>query len=179
VILVKKKDVSWRRCVDYRALNKTTIPDKYSIPIVDELLGELHGATIISKINLKSGYHQIRVHENDVLVFFDDILIYSSNVSAHHDHLKQVLFVLVDNCFVANRTKCQFGCPQVEYLGHVISRQGVAVDLGKVQCILDWLVPKNIKGVCGFLGLTGYYRKFVKDGKIAKPLTELTKDNFL
>lgn len=107
-------------------------------------------------------------------------MIYSSSVSAHHDHLKQVLFVLVDCCFVANKAKCQFGCPQIDNLGHMISEQGMVVDHGKVHCILDWLVPKIVKGAHGFLGLTGYYRKFVKDyGKIAQPLTKLTKkDSF-
>ncbi|PNX88864.1 hypothetical protein L195_g044978, partial [Trifolium pratense] len=125
VILVKKKDKSWRMCVDYRALNKATIPDKYPIPIVDELLDELYGATIFSKIDLKSGH--------------------------------------------------------IDYLGHIISDEGVAVDPKKVKCILEWPVPKTVKGVRGFLGLTGYYRKFIKDyGKVAKPLTELTKkDNFI
>ncbi|MCH87949.1 enzymatic polyprotein, partial [Trifolium medium] len=125
VILVKKKDKSWRMCVDYRALNKATIPDKYPIPIVDELLDELYGATIFSKIDLKSGH--------------------------------------------------------IDYLGHIISGEGVAVDPEKVKCILEWPVPKTVKGVRGFLGLTGYYRKFIKDyGKMAKPLTELTKkDNFI
>ncbi|KAI5426518.1 hypothetical protein KIW84_032089 [Lathyrus oleraceus] len=91
-----------------------------------------------------------------------------------------VLSVLLENCFIANQAKCKFGCKQIDYLGHIISGKGVAVDPAKVRCILDWPEPKNVKGVRGFLGLTGYYRKFIKDyGKVAKPLTELTKkDNF-
>ncbi|PNX99328.1 retrotransposon-related protein [Trifolium pratense] len=132
VILVKKKDKSWRMCVDYRALNKATIPD-------------------------------------------------NKNVSEHQKHLHQVLSILLTNCFVANQAKCKFGCEQIEYLGHIISGAGVSVDPDKVKCMLEWPEPKSVKGVRGFLGLTGYYRKFIKDyGKLAKPLTELTKkDNFV
>jgi hypothetical protein len=115
-----------------------------------------------------------------VFVFFDDILVYSKNEEEHMQHLKLVLEVLCTHNFVANQSKCKFGCAAIDYLGHIISGEGVAVDPEKVRCIMEWPKPKNVKGVRGFLGLTGYYRKFVKDyGKIARPLTDLTKkDNF-
>ncbi|GAU25040.1 hypothetical protein TSUD_155140 [Trifolium subterraneum] len=111
-----------------------------------------------------------------VLVFFDDILIYSQDWKSHMKHLKEVLELLSVHKLVVNKKKCSFAQQSVEYLGHVVTGNGVVVDPSKVVGVLQWPQPRNVKGVIGFLGLTGYYRKFIKDyGKIAKPLTELTK----
>ncbi|XP_058757922.1 uncharacterized protein LOC131631166 [Vicia villosa] len=222
VLLVKKKDGTWRFCVDYRALNAVTIKDRFPIPTIDELLDELGSATIFTKIDLCSGYHQIRVASKDtyktafrtfdghyeflvmpfgltnapstfqsamndllrpylrrfVLVFFDDILIYSTSFSDHIKHLQVVFQLMKDNCFFLKLSKCVFAAKQIDFLGHVISAGGVAPDAEKVKAILDWPLPRSLSALRGFLGLTGFYRRFVHNYvTLAAPLTDLLRSN--
>jgi len=115
-----------------------------------------------------------------VLVFFDDILVYSSSFEEHLSHLRQVLQLLAQDKWQVKLSKCSFAQQQLAYLGHIISGQGVATDPAKISAIVDWPVPPSIKELRSFLGLAGYYRKFVKHfAVIAKPLTSLLKKQVL
>jgi hypothetical protein len=207
VLLVKKKDGSWRFGVDYRHLNAITVKNKYPLPIVDELLDELHGSRWFSKLDMKSGYHQIRIYPEDehktafrthrghwefkvmpfgltnapatfqaamnsifepllrksVLIFMDDILVFSQTLQQYKQHLQEVFDILQQNNLLIKASKCSFAQQQVEYLGHIISAEGVATSPDKVHAIKLWSTPENAKQLRSFLGLAGYYRKFIKD----------------
>lgn len=224
VLLVKKKDNSWRFCVDYRHLNALTLKSKYPVPIIDELLDELFGAAWFSILDLRAGFHQILLKDGEahktafqthvghyefrvmafgltgapgtfqramnhtlapllrkcVLVFFDDILIYSATLTDHVRHLQQVFELLDRAQWKVKMSKCSFAQNKVSYLGHVVSSQGVATDPTKVQAVADWPTPTCLKELRSFLGLAGYYRKFIRHfGVICKPLTVLLKKGSL
>ncbi|KAL0541249.1 hypothetical protein IC582_021291 [Cucumis melo] len=205
VLFVKKKDGSMRLCIDYRELNKVTVKNRYPLPRIDDLFDQLQGATVFSKIDLRSGYHQLRIKDEDVpktafrsryghyefivmsfgltnapavfmdlmnrvfrefldtfvIVFIDDILIYSKTEAEHEEHLRMVLQTLRDNKLYAKFSKCEFWLKQVSFLGHVVSKAGVSVDPAKIEAVTGWTRPSTVSEVRSFLGLAGYYRRFV------------------
>ncbi|KAD5318298.1 hypothetical protein E3N88_18244 [Mikania micrantha] len=180
---LKKKDGSWRFCVDYRKLNEATVKNRYPIPLIEELLDELGKATVFSKLDLRSGYHQIRMHTDDIdkTAFRTHQELFDTDMASHLLDLREVLSIMRSNKLMAKCSKCTFGGSQVEYLGHLISQQGVSTDVKKIEAVVQWPIPQNLKQLRGFLGLAGYYKRFIKSfGSIAKPLTELLKkDSFI
>ena len=220
VLFVKKKDGTFRTCIDYRELNKVTIKNKYPLPRIDDLFDQLKGASVFSNIGLRSGYHQLRVKDDDitktafrtcyghyeftvmpfgltnaptafmdlmnrifrkhldkfVIVFIDDILIYSKNQEEHEEHLKLTLQILREHQLYAKFSKCEFWLSKVHFLGHVVSAEGISVDPAKIEAVINWKAPRSVTEVRSFLGLAGYYRRFVEGfSKIAAPLTALTR----
>ncbi|KAL4559834.1 hypothetical protein LXL04_031980 [Taraxacum kok-saghyz] len=206
-------------CIDYRELNKLTIKNRYPLPRIDDLLDQLQGASCFSKIDLRSGYHQLRVREEDipktafrtryghyeftvmpfgltnapaafmdlmnrvfkpyldrfVIVFIDDILIYSKTRADHARHLRLALQMLQGNRLYAKLSKCEFWINEVQFLGHIVNDKGILVDPAKVEAVKNWKTPRTPTEIRSFLGLAGYYRRFIPNfSKIALPLTSLT-----
>ncbi|GJX11922.1 reverse transcriptase domain-containing protein [Tanacetum coccineum] len=193
ILFVKKKDESFRMCIDYRELNKLTVKNRYPLPRIDDLFDQLQGSSIYSKIDLRSGYHQLRVREEDIpktdfktryghyefqfmIVFIDDILIYSRDEKEHKEHLKTILELLKKEELYAKFSKCEFWIHTVKFLGHVIDSSGIHVDPTKIEAVKNWASPTTPSEIHQFLGLAGYYRRFIEGfSKIAKPMTELTQ----
>ncbi|GJX73646.1 putative reverse transcriptase domain-containing protein [Tanacetum coccineum] len=200
ILFVKKKDVSFRMCIDYHELNKLTMKNQYPLPRIDDLFDQLQGSRVYSKIDLRSGYHQLRVQEEDIpktafrtryghyefqvmpfgptnapavvidlmnrackpyldkfmIVFIDDILIYSKNKKEHEEHLKLILRLLKKEELYAKFSKCEFWLSKVQFLGHVIDSEGIHIDPTKIESIKDWASPKTPTEIRQFLGLAGY-----------------------
>ncbi|XP_056695508.1 uncharacterized protein [Spinacia oleracea] len=173
VLFVKKKDGTLRLCIDYRELNNATVKNKYPLPRIDDLFDQLKGAGIFSKIDLRSGYHQVRIVDQDIP---KTAFRTRYDREEHEGHLRTILQTLRDSQLYAKFSKCEFWLEKVSFLGHFISKEGVSVDPAKIKAVSEWVAPKNVTEVRSFLGLARYYRRFVKDfSKVARPMTNLMK----
>ncbi|GJV04689.1 putative reverse transcriptase domain-containing protein [Tanacetum coccineum] len=203
VLFVKKKDDSFRMCIDYRELNKLTVKNRYLLARINDLFNQLQGSRLYSKIYLRSGYHQLRVRDEDipktafrtryghyefqvipfgltnalvvfmdlmnrvcrpyldkfVIVFIDDILIYSKTKEEHDAHLRQILELIKKEELYAKFSKCDFWVSKVQFLGHVIDSEGIHVDPAKIESIKDWEPPKTPTKILQFLGLFNWGEK--------------------
>nr|GEU36278.1 putative reverse transcriptase domain-containing protein [Tanacetum cinerariifolium] len=222
VLFVKKKDRSFRMCIDYQELNKLIVKHRYPLPRIDDLFDQLQDSNVYSKIDLRSCYHQLRVRDADfpktafrtrygrykfqvmpfgltkapavfmdllnrvckpyldkfMIVFIDDILIYSRNKEEHANHLRIILELLRKEKLYAKFSKCDFWISIVQFLGHLIDSQGLHADPAKIEAVKNWASPTTPIEIRQFLGLAGYYQRFIKDfSKITKSLTELTQKN--
>nr|GEW93299.1 putative reverse transcriptase domain-containing protein [Tanacetum cinerariifolium] len=222
VLFVKKKDGSFKMCIDYRELNKLIVKNRYPLLRINDLFDQLQGSSVYSKIDLRSGYHQLCIKEEDnpittfrtryghfefqvmpfgltnapavfmdlmnrvckpyldkfVIVFIDDILVYSKDVEEHEKHLKIILELLKKERLYAKFSKCDFWLDSIQFLGHVIDHSGVHVDPAKTKAIKSLAAPMTPTEVRKFLGLAGYYRRFIEGFYlISKPLIKLTQKN--
>lgn len=221
-LLIPKKDKTWRMCVDSRAINKITTRYRFPIPRLDDLLDQIGKASIFTKLDLKSGYHQIRIRPGDewktafktreglfewlvmpfglsnapstfmrvmnqalrpfigkfVVVYFDDILIFSNTLQDHLSHLRDVLVALRREKLYVAQHKCEFGVSQVLFLGYVISAAGLRVDPQKVAAVASWPTPTTVTEVRSFHGLASFYRRFVYNfSAIMAPITDCMKNS--
>ena len=220
VLLVKKKEGTWRMCINYRRLNKVTIKNSYPLPRADDLIDRLQGARYFTKLDLRTGYHQIRISEDDVpktafrtryghyeflvmpfgltnapatfqqemndifreqlgkfvVIFLDDILVYSRTLQEHARHVRFVLETLRDKQFYAKISKCEFFKKSITYLGHLITERGVEIDPSRIEKIKLWPTLRNIREVRSFLGFVGFLRKSLRNySQLTTPFTNLLK----
>ncbi|CAH9095580.1 unnamed protein product [Cuscuta europaea] len=220
VLFQKKHDGTLRMCVDYRALNKVTIKNRYPIPLIADLFDRLGGAKIYTKMDLQKGYYQVRIAEGDepktacvtrygsfewlvmpfgltnapatfctlmnkifqpyldrfVVVYLDDIVVYSNSMEEHVEHLRIIFQVLRENELYVKKEKCMFATEEVHFLGHVIGHGKLMMDMGKIRAIVEWEAPTKVTELRSFLGLINYYRRFIEGySKRAAPLTDLLK----
>jgi len=222
ILFVSKKDGTLRMCVDYRALNKLTVKNRFPLPRIDDLLESLSGASYFTAIDLASGYHQIPIRSSDVpktafrtpmghfqwkvmpfglcnapatfqhamnnvfgnrigkyvLVYMDDILIYSPSKEDHIKHLDDVLGLLAEHNYYVKKKKCEFFKTEVKFLGHVVGKEGLRVDPDKINVVKTWARPKDKSEIRSLLGFGNYFRRFIFHySELVRPLTDLTKAN--
>nr|GEW30586.1 putative reverse transcriptase domain-containing protein [Tanacetum cinerariifolium] len=163
VLFVKKKDGSFRMCIDYRELSKLSVKNRHPLPRIDDLFDQLQGLKVYSKINLRSGYHQFRVREEDIpKTTFRTRYGHYESKKEDEGHLKMILKLLKEEELYAKFSKCEFWQSKVKFLGHVIDSEGIYIDPVKIEAIKDWESPKTPTEIRQFLGLAGYYRQFIK-----------------
>nr|GEX62307.1 putative reverse transcriptase domain-containing protein [Tanacetum cinerariifolium] len=197
-LFVKKKDGSFWTCIDYRELNKLAAKNRYPLPRINDLFDQFQGSSVYSKIDLRAGYHQLRVWEKDIpktafrtrygyyefqvmpfgltnapAVFMS---LMNRSKQEHEEHLKLILEFLKKEQLYAKFSKCDFWIPKVQFLGHMIDSQGIHVDPAMIESIKDWASPKTAMKIHQFLGLASYYRRFIEGfSKIAKSMTKFTQ----